>query len=298
MSEAARAREIIAALPPEERARLTARADAAGLRHLALYLGAIALCSCWIALRLPLWPVVLLPQGLLLTFLFTLEHECTHETPFASGRLALWVGRASGLVILLPFTWFRAFHMAHHRWTNLPGKDPELAVPKPEGARAMLLHYTGLPYWAGQIALLARLSAGRADDSFLPPRLAAKAIREARVMVAVYAVALASLALIPALFWLWILPLILTQPALRAYLLAEHGDCPEVAEMLENTRTTFTTKAVRFLAWNMPYHTEHHAWPQVPFHRLPEVHAAFREHLKVTAPGYAAFTRGYLARHR
>lgn len=28
----------------------------------------------------------------------------------------------------------------------------------------------------------------------------------------------------------------------------------------------------RKLAWNMPYHAEHHAWPSVPFHFLPFVH--------------------------
>jgi fatty acid desaturase len=46
----------------------------------------------------------------------------------------------------------------------------------------------------------------------------------------------------------------------------------------------------------MPYHTEHHVFPQVPFHRLPDLHARMRAHLKVTADGYAAFTRDYLAR--
>jgi fatty acid desaturase len=66
--------------------------------------------------------------------------------------------------------------------------------------------------------------------------------------------------------------------------------------MFLNTRTTFTTTVVRFLAWNMPYHTEHHVWPTVPFHRLPALHGMMRDHLGVTAEGYAAFTRDYLAR--
>jgi fatty acid desaturase len=66
--------------------------------------------------------------------------------------------------------------------------------------------------------------------------------------------------------------------------------------MFENTRTTFTTRAVRWLAWNMPYHVEHHVWPAVPFHRLPEVHRLMRDELRVTAEGYAAFTKGYLER--
>ena len=46
----------------------------------------------------------------------------------------------------------------------------------------------------------------------------------------------------------------------------------------------------------MPYHVEHHVWPQVPYHRLPELHGMMKDDLQVTAEGYAAFTREYLAR--
>eukprot|EP01050_Picozoa_sp_SAG11_P020569 SAG11_NODE_3491_length_2415_cov_2.138601_1_plen_198_part_00 len=37
------------------------------------------------------------------------------------------------------------------------------------------------------------------------------------------------------------------------------------------SRTTTTWWLYAKLAWNMPYHSEHHAWPNVPFHVLPEV---------------------------
>ena len=114
------------------------------------------------------------------------------------------------------------------------------------------------------------------------------------MMLCLYALGFAFFA--PLLFWVWILPALLGQPFLRLYLLAEHGDCPRVANMLENTRTTFTTALVRFLAWNMPYHAEHHVFPAVPFHRLPELHRLLRDHLRVTADGYVTFTRQYLAR--
>ena len=94
--------------------------------------------------------------------------------------------------------------------------------------------------------------------------------------------------------WLWLLPLLIGQPFLRAYLLAEHGLCPPVANMLENSRTTFTNRIVRFLAWNMPYHAEHHSYPNVPFHRLPAFHRLTQAHLKSTSDGYAEFTGDYI----
>jgi fatty acid desaturase len=65
--------------------------------------------------------------------------------------------------------------------------------------------------------------------------------------------------------------------------------------MLENTRTTFTTRLVRFLSWNMPYHIEHHSAPNVPFHQLPALHREMHDHLVTTSPGYVAFTRDYVA---
>ncbi len=59
--------------------------------------------------------------------------------------------------------------------------------------------------------------------------------------------------------------------------------------MLENSRTTTTNAIVRWLAWNMPYHAEHHAYPMVPFHKLPDLHRLAAPHLKETEPGYASF---------
>lgn len=113
-------------------------------------------------------------------------------------------------------------------------------------------------------------------------------------MLAIYALAAVSFLWTDALFWLWLVPMVLTQPLLRLYLLAEHGRCPFVANMLENTRTTYTTRLMRWLAWNMPYHIEHHSAPNVPFHRLPDLHRHMRPHLVSTSPGYAAFTRDYV----
>lgn len=88
------------------------------------------------------------------------------------------------------------------------------------------------------------------------------------------------------MIWTWIVPALLGQPFLRLFLLAEHTDCPHVENMFENTRTTLTTRLVRLVAWNMPYHAEHHALPTVPFHKLPDLHEAVRKHLKRTADGY------------
>jgi fatty acid desaturase len=287
---------FVAGLAPELKAALTARSDRAGLVHLAGHLGAIVACGGLIAFGVAGWWLLLPLQGVLVIFLFTLEHEATHKTPFASLALNECVGRLCGFVILLPFEWFRYFHLAHHRWTNIAGRDPELGSPKPETKAAWVWHVSGLPYWIAQARLMGALVLGRADGDYLPAGALPRIVAEARVMALGYALAAASLFATPVLFWVWLLPVLLGQPFLRLYLLAEHGDCPQVANMFENTRTTFTTALMRFIAWNMPYHVEHHVYPAVPFHKLPTLHGLMRDELRVTADGYVAFTRDYLAR--
>ncbi len=288
-------RALIASIPPQEKDRLQERSDIAGLRHLSLYVLMLLATSSGIAFQVPLWPLLLLPQGLLLVFLFTLSHECTHKTPFRTGWLNDAVGHLVSVPIALPFTWFRYFHLAHHKWTNDPDKDPELdGKPKPELWRDLAIHLSGWPYWKGMALVLFHNAIGKIDAPYLPRRQHRAMRIEARILLGFYTLAGISLVFTPILFWLWLFPVLIGQPFLRLYLLAEHGLCPPVANMLENSRTTFTNRVVRFLAWNMPFHAEHHAFPNVPFHQLPSLHVWTKAHLQTTSDGYAEFTADYV----
>ena len=289
-------RTFLSSLSPEDRARLTARADGPGVLWLAAHLAVITLLAAGVATGAPFWPLLLPPLGIALAFLFTIEHECTHQTPFATTALNEAAGFLTGFLIVQPFLWFRYFHLAHHRFTNDPERDPELlGKPKPESWAAFAWHLSSLKYWRGKVVLLLQNAFGEIGGDFTPERAKPALRREARIMLTLYALALASLVVTPLLFWIWLLPLSLGFPVLRLYLLAEHGRCPAVADMFDNTRTTFTNRIVRFFAWNMPYHAEHHVFPAVPFHRLPELHARAAALLKRTSDGYSGFTREYVA---
>jgi fatty acid desaturase len=65
--------------------------------------------------------------------------------------------------------------------------------------------------------------------------------------------------------------------------------------MLENSRTTRSLAAIRRLAWNMPYHAEHHAHPALPFHALPAAHRLLKSSVAVQASGYLAVHREIVA---
>jgi fatty acid desaturase len=289
---------FLSTLDSATRLQLTARHPWAGYAHLAGHVGAILVTGTLIAFQVPFWGLLLPVHGILMVFVFTLGHECTHRTPFASDRACDLAGHATGLVLILPFHWFRAFHLSHHRHTNVPGQDPELEGGKPETLRAWVWHVSGIPIWISQIRTVVLLAFGRFEARYISERTRQKMEGEARILLVLYTCAAISLVVSPVLLWVWIVPLILGQPFLRLYLLAEHGDCPFVENMFLNTRTTFTTRLTRFIAWNMPYHAEHHTYPMVPFHNLPALHKQMKAHLGVTSDGYTDFTRCYLARRR
>lgn len=290
-------RAIIASLSPEERRVITTKSDRPALSRVGVHGGLILLLAGLIAFSVPLWPLLLLPQGILIVFLFTLLHETIHDTAFETPWLNRAVASVSGFLILLPPVWFRYFHFAHHRYTHDPDNDPELTSPKPETVGRYLLYLSGTPYWTGMAKVVVINAADRNRDIYVPEKGRSKVTYEARCFLAVYAVlvALSLIARTDILVWVWIVPVLIGQPFLRAYLLAEHTRCPHVANMLENTRTTFTTGLVRFLAWNMPYHAEHHSYPTVPFHQLPRFHRIIAEHLRSTERGYVRFHRTLVA---
>ncbi|CAN7383352.1 fatty acid desaturase family protein [Mesorhizobium caraganae] len=289
-------RDVIASLTNEQRSRLTGKSNGPGLVQLAFHLGGIIVLGALIAAKVPYWPLLMLPQGILIVFLFTLLHETVHRTAFETQWLNDAVARVCSLAIALPADWFRYFHFAHHRFTQDPDNDPELAFPKPETVRQYIVHVSGLPMWWGHLQTLYTNATGGCRDSYVPPKGLLKVRAEARAMIAFYVV-VAALALwfnATVLLYVWIVPALLGQPFLRLYLLAEHGRCPLVANMLENTRTTLTNWLVRKVAWNMPYHAEHHAYPGVPFHQLPAFHQLIERHLKVVEPGYVSFHEKYI----
>ena len=292
--------DILRRLSTAEKRELTMRSDARGLVQLAGHLALIGVCL-WLSMTRDglVAAAALLGQGIAMVFLFTAMHECSHGTAFRRRWLNRLVGRAAGMLLLIGPGWFFCFHQDHHRHTQHPDRDPELATPKPHNLAEYALYLSGVPFWLGNLRVLAGNALGHRRDGYVPAQRRAAIIREARLMLSAYAVMVSALAWQG---WLWtglVLPLLVGQPFLRAYLLAEHAGCDEgTGNMLINTRTLLTLAPVRWLAWNMPFHTEHHSFPAVPFHALPRLHQVMRDRLHHFDPGYIAFHRDFTSRLR
>jgi len=283
------------ALDKLELKALLQRRDGPGLRHLAIHLALIAGAAAlvlWAGWSWWVWPAMLL-EGILVIFLFAPLHETIHRSAFKTRRLNILTSWLCGAVMFLPPNFFRAFHTQHHAYTQDPARDPELAAPRPATWRTYLWHVSGLPLWRWQIGTLFQNAMGRCDTTYVTPRIEPAVVREARILLALYALLAAGSLILwtDLLLKIWLIPILLGQPFLRLYLLAEHWGMPMVPEMLNNSRTTLTNPVMRFLAWNMPYHAEHHAFSAVPFHNLPKVHAKVKARIGTKTPGYLAFHR-------
>jgi fatty acid desaturase len=297
--------DVVAArgLDRETLRRLSQPSNARGALQLSVHLALLCASGMLVwAVRGHLWmaPAVVL-HGIVLNFLFCPLHETTHWTAFASRRCNTAVGWISGFLLLLPPQYFRQFHFAHHRFTQDPKLDPELAQPAVETLSSYLWRATGLPNWHKRLTVTLRHAlTGRVPESFVPARMHAPIVREARVLWIGYLAVLGVSLLLrraDALIY-WIFPLLAGQPFLRLFLLSEHTGCALGENMFGNTRTTYTNGAIRLLAWQMPYHVEHHCFPSVPFHALARVNMLVRHRIEVAAPGYLAVHHELLRKFR
>ncbi len=287
-------------IPIEQLEALTKASNRKGGIRLAQHFAALFVFGVLMSI-LPLsysWIPGLIYSAFLL-FSFCPLHESIHGNLFATPVWNRLSGFVLGLILVLPPRYFHAFHMAHHRYTQLPGKDPELSTPKPKTRYQYFWIVSGMPYALSEIQLLLRGARG-ITDSFVPSNQKAGIVLEARIFLLIYltvlfvSVQLQSMTVV----WFWLMPLLIGQPLLRLFLLAEHTGCEEVEEMLRNSRTTYSNRLMTWFCWNMNHHTAHHAYASVPFFRLKEITEILKPHILVSDNGYAQVHRKIIpARH-
>jgi fatty acid desaturase len=247
----------------------------------------------------PLAIPLLVIYGFSLAAMFAVVHECGHRTAFANNRIndivAWWAGVLSGY----NSTFYRRYHKWHHRYTRIPGKDPELTDRTPTSLLSYGLELTGLPWWWGKLRGHLRIALGIVDEcEYIPATARAEVIRSTRLQLLVYAIAI-GISVVCAQPWLliyWLLPLAVGQPILRFLLLAEHTGCSLDDNSLTNTRTTLTLAPLRFLMWNMPFHAEHHLYASLPFHSLPAAHDRLKSQITTVDPGYLRVNLGIISK--
>ena len=268
---------------PARLRELNQRSDLRGAVQLASHLGAIGLTGWALAASWgTVWAVpVFFAHGVLINFLYAGQHELSHATVFKTRWLNELFGRIFGFILLYPRDFDKIQHWAHHQHTQNWEKDGEL-VREPYTLTSYLLWFWGPTYWWSRIRRILRFSLGIVTEPYVRPDEHDTVIREARIHLSLYA--LIAAASIAAGSWAaviyWIGPMMLTKFVHQLQNTIEHLGLSHEDDILENTRSTRTNAVMRWLSWQMPYHTAHHAFPSVPFWKLK----ALDQEIRGTSP--------------
>ena len=229
--------------------------------------------------------------GVLINFLYAAQHELSHGTVFKTFKINEFFGRIIGFFMLFPRDFDQVMHFAHHRWTQEWEKDGEL-VREPFTIKTYILWFLGFTYWYNRIFGIIRRARGIILEPYITKSEHAKVILESRLHVLGYL-----LILITSLFygsWMaltfWILPMVLTKPIHQMQNTIEHLGLTHKKDILQNTRSTRTNFFMKWMCWQMPYHTAHHTFPSVPFWKLKELNSKIESKSeKIYSMGYIEF---------
>ena len=271
---------------------LSTRSDLRGLVQLGSQLAASALCIVLMEMLMPrVWAILpFAALGILLNCLYAGQHETSHRTAFRARWLNDWVGAAIGFLSIYPARWDRYFHFAHHRNTQDPARDPELLSRGPYTPASYVLYIVGITYWYARARNTVRIAFGRLpaySETYLTVEQRHEVMIEARWHLAGYGAILAlSLAFHTwAAVMFWLAPMMLFKWVHNLQNTGEHTCLTHEQDTLRNTRTLRGPWLVRWLVWNMSYHTAHHTFPGIPFFALPELNREIQTRLGEPLPG-------------
>ncbi len=270
-----------ARIDPQVLRGLMKKLDWAGLVQMGSHLVALVASGTLLWLTWGSWwgvPVFMV-HGMQINWLYAAQHESSHDTVFRTRWMNEALGRFTGFVLMYPRDYDRWQHFCHHRHTQDPEKDGEMVyVSMFKGKLAEFLGLLGITIWFGLAATMIRHAVtGRripVSEYYLTDEQERKVVAEARWHLTLYAL----VALISIVFQTWIFVILWWAPMLamtwthqiQNYI--EHGGMPYISDTWRNTRTVDTNPIMRWLTWQMVYHTAHHTYPGVPFHNLPELH--------------------------
>ena len=276
----------------EQMKQLVERRDAPGLWHFGIWIVLLIGSGYLAILSWGTWWAV--PAFLLYGTVYSSSdarwHECGHGTPFRTRWLnELFYHISSFMTIREAYLW-RWSHARHHTDTYIVGRDPEIQVKRPADLLKILMDFLYLRSGPPEVMRVIRHALGRPDADvrdYVPPAERKKMYWSSRVYLAIvggfaiWSVVIGSF--LPMMFvWLprfyggWLHQLLgLTQHA---------GLGEDTYDHRLNTRTVYVNFVYRYLYMNMNYHLEHHTTPMIPYHALPDYHAAIKDQ---TPPPYA-----------
>ncbi|MEZ5923360.1 MAG: fatty acid desaturase family protein [Hyphomicrobiaceae bacterium] len=292
-----------APIPRARLKELMQRSDGPALRDTLIWIAAFAVTGglgAWLWLQGSWWAIpCLIAYGVLYgSSSDSRWHEAGHGTAFRTPWLNDAVYHVACFMVLREPTVWRWSHARHHTDTLIVGRDPEIALMRPIVVLRAILLFLAVPQVIATTKSLTHHALGRLspdEATLIPESERPKVYRTARIWLAIHAL------VIGLAIWLgsW-LPVLLVGPLPSMYGgwlhvifgFTQHGGLAEdVLDHRLNSRSVLMNPVFRFLYWNMNYHVEHHMFPMVPYHRLPELHEALKPYCPPPAQSLVAAYR-------
>lgn len=270
------------------------RSDRPGLIYLAQWTAALiaggllvwaSLGSGWV------WPAMAILGVIATVPAYAMSHETAHGTAFRSRRLNETVFWITSFLYMEEPLHRRYTHTNHHSFTWHVGKDSQMPFDTPMDLKGWLLEASGLALLRFHVTVFWHLASRQYSETMTMVAAAdalAKMTRNARIFLLGYlAIALLIVAGQSWLLWFLVLPRLLGGPIMLLFTLIQHVELQENSPSIpESTRSFRTNGLGRFLYMNMHNHVEHHLYPQVPFHGLPQLATALEDQLPAPDPGF------------
>lgn len=280
------------------------KSDAKGFFQTLGYLGIWATTATTALYSAGHWPwwitlgIVFL-HGTVSAFMINGVHELGHGTVFKTKRWNAIFVHVLAFLGWLNHETFQASHTRHHRYTLHPPDDLEVVLP----IRLMIRHFlltcfVNPPHVWSALKNTIRIARGDFQGEWeltLYPSDAPEkrwpAIRWARILLAGHSLIVAGSLL---LGW-WMVPVVITlSPYYGGWLFflcnnTQHiGLQDNVPDFRLCCRTFTLNPLIRFLYWQMNYHTEHHMYAAVPCYNLGRLHALIKHDLPPCPTGLYA----------
>lgn len=245
---------------------------------LPIHLAVIAMAIVSVALGwIPwfLYPLVSIAIGISFASLTFVAHEAVHGG-IVRGRTARHLVGGIGF---LPFTlsprlWSAWHDRVHHANANLehdPDMYPTLDEYKASGKIRFFVDAFSLGgrRWRGALSLILGFTVQSANQlisakrrGFLKPRAFALAIAETALGVAIWATVAVLVGFVPFLF-VYVLPLVIANVCVMAFILTNHGLSPkvEINDPLVSGLSVTAPRWIELMTLQFGYHVEHHLFP-------------------------------------
>jgi len=285
--------------PDIERARLIQllrKRDVPGLLFFSIWLISTGMTTWLLAIAWGTFWVVpaLVLHGAVLSFAYAASHESAHGTAFRTPWLNEAVFYITSFVFGEEPMYRRYSHGRHHLATWYPGFDSQMPYRNPMSRALWLRETAGIIGPCIGLRQMVRHARGFLNDderSFVPAAKVRQLMWGARLFLGGYVLILASPLILHSAF----LPVALFGARLaggwvvQLFINSQHMCMSEaVPDHRFSTRSLSCTRPTRLLYWNMNFHIEHHLYPGIPFHALPELNQLIRQELPVPTRGAVA----------